>query len=126
MVLTRYGYLFILLNIMAGRKQHLLPKVKRVLAELGGNIKLARLRRKLTTTQIAERANVSRATLWQIEKGAARVSMGAYVQVLFVLGMERDLLKLAKDDRLGRKIQDADLLVGERAPKKAKTEGVDE
>jgi transcriptional regulator with XRE-family HTH domain len=64
----------------------LLPKVQQVLVDLGENIKLARLRRKLNTTQVAERAGISRSNLWKIEKGTATVSMGAYFQVLFVLG----------------------------------------
>jgi len=68
--------------------------------------------------QVAERANLSRSTLWMIEKGAPRVAMGAYAQVLFVLGLEKDFLKLAQDDRLGRKLQDANLLVRERGPKR--------
>lgn len=96
----------------------ILPKAQKVLAELGENIKLARLRRKLNTQQVAERANISRPTLWQIEKGTPSVSMGAYFQVLFVLGLEKDFLKLGADDELGRKLQDAGLLVKERAEKK--------
>jgi len=96
----------------------LLPKAEKVLNDLGENIKLARLRRKLSTSQIAERAGISRATLWQIEKGTPTVTMGAYFQVLFVMGLEKDFLKLGADDELGRKLQDAGLLVKERAPKK--------
>ena len=63
-------------------------------------------------------AGISRATLWQIEKGTPTVTMGAYFQVLFVMGLEKDFLKLGADDELGRKLQDAGLLVKERAPKK--------
>jgi transcriptional regulator with XRE-family HTH domain len=96
----------------------LLPKVEALLAELGENIKLARLRRKLSTEQVAERAGISRPTLWGIEKGSGKVAMGAYAQVLFVLGMEKDLIKLAGDDPLGRKLQDAKLLVKGRSPKR--------
>jgi transcriptional regulator with XRE-family HTH domain len=96
----------------------LLPKAQKVLNDLGENIKLARLRRKLSTTQISERAGISRATLWQIEKGTPTVAMGAYFQVLFVMGLEKDFLKLGSDDELGRKLQDAGLLTKERAPKK--------
>ena len=96
----------------------LLPKAQKVLNDLGENIKLARLRRKLSTTQISERAGISRATLWQIEKGTPTVTMGAYFQVLFVMGLEKDFLKLGADDTLGRKLQDAGLLVKQRAPKK--------
>lgn len=98
----------------------LLPKIQKILIEIGGNIKLARLRRKLSAQQVAERANISRPTLRSIENGASGAAMGAYAQVLFVLGLEKDLLKLAGDDPLGRKLQDANLLVKERAPKKGK------
>lgn len=105
---------------MANKRLILLPKVRKILAESGENIKLARLRRKLSTEQVAERANISRPTLWGIEKGSGSVSMGAYAQVLFVLGLEKDLLKLAAEDPLGRKLQDAGLLVKKRAPKKTK------
>jgi transcriptional regulator with XRE-family HTH domain len=109
--------LFIILNIMR-RQLILLPKAQKVLTTLGENIKLARLRRKLSTSQVSERAGISRATLWQIEKGIPTVAMGAYFQVLFVMGLDKDLLKLGADDELGRKLQDAGLLVKERAPKK--------
>jgi transcriptional regulator with XRE-family HTH domain len=97
----------------------LLPKLEKLLAQTGENIKLARLRRKLSTEQVAERANISRPTLWSIEKGSGTVAMGAYAQVLFVLGLERDLSKLATDDLLGRKLQDAEILVKKRAPKRS-------
>jgi transcriptional regulator with XRE-family HTH domain len=96
----------------------ILPKGKKLLKALGENIKLARLRRKLSGEQVAERAGLSRGTLWQIEKGTPSVAMGAYFQVLFVLGLENDFLKLAGDDELGRKLQDAGLVTKERAPKK--------
>ena len=98
----------------------LLPSLKKILEEFGENIKLARLRRKLSAEQVAERANISRPTLWSIEKGMPGVSIRAYAQVLFVLGLEKDLLKVAEDDKLGRKLQDAELVVKERAPKKSK------
>ena len=103
---------------MDKRKPTLMPSLQGVLKELGGNIKLARLRRKLSAEQVSERANISRATLWHVEKGAPSVAMGIYCQVLFVLGLEKDLLKVANDDVLGRKLQDAELVVKERAPKR--------
>lgn len=103
---------------MEKRKLLLLPSALKVLKELGENIKLARLRRKLSAAQIAERANISRATLWYVEKGSPSVAMGIYCQVLFILGLEKDLLKVAADDSLGRKLQDAELVVKERAPKR--------
>lgn len=102
------------------RKPIILPKTAKILNELGENIKLARLRRKLSAAQVAERADITRTTLWSIEKGSPAVALGFYVQVLLVLGLEKDLLKVASDDVMGRRLQDANLLVKERAPKKIK------
>jgi transcriptional regulator with XRE-family HTH domain len=99
----------------------LLPSTQKVLLRLGENIKLARLRRKLSTQQVAERANIGRKTLWAIEQGSASVAMGSYAQVLFVLNLEKDLLKVAEDDMLGRKLQDLKLVVKKRAPKRNST-----
>ncbi|MCF8237626.1 MAG: helix-turn-helix domain-containing protein [Saprospiraceae bacterium] len=96
----------------------ILPKTKNVLSEMGEQIKLARLRRQLSSEQVAERANISRPTLTSIEKGAPTVSIGSYIVVLQVLGLEKDFLLLAKDDELGRKLQDARIHTGERAPKR--------
>jgi transcriptional regulator with XRE-family HTH domain len=102
---------------MHERNKILLPKAQKTLSILGENIKLARLRRKYSTQQVAERANLSRPTLLSVEKGNSNVSIGAYVKVLFVLGLENDFLQVAKDDELGRRLQDAKLIVKERAPK---------
>jgi len=103
---------------MANKSPVLLPKMRGILAELGENIKLARLRRKLSAEQVAERAGISRSTLSFIEKGYEGVSIGYYLNVLKVLGLENDFLSIAKDDVLGRKLQDAELSTKERAPKK--------
>lgn len=98
----------------------LLPKTTRILELLGENIKLARLRRRLSTMQVSERAGISRSTLYAVEKGQPGVSLGIYTQVLHVLGLEKDLAEVAKDDVLGQKLQDAGLLVKQRAPKRRK------
>jgi transcriptional regulator with XRE-family HTH domain len=103
---------------MQTKKSQILPSTSKILTAFGENIKLARLRRKLSAAQVAERANISRPTLLSIEKGIPGVAMGSYAQVLFVLNLEKDLLKVAADDMLGRKLQDAELTVKERAPKK--------
>lgn len=103
---------------MNSRKVILLPKQKAILEALGENIKLARLRRKLSTQQMSERADITRTTLWNIEKGSPQVAIGAYCQVLFVLGLAEDLQKIATDDELGRRLQDVELIVKKRAPKK--------
>lgn len=103
---------------MTKKKIIILPKTKRILSDAGENFKLARLRRKLSSEQLAERANISRPTLSAIEKGSPTVSMGSYLLVLQVLGLEKDFLLLAKDDELGRKLQDARISTGRRAPKR--------
>ena len=77
---------------------------------MGVNLKLARKRRKLTRNLVAERAGIARSTLQLIEDGNPGVAMSSYLQVLFVLGLEKDLLRVAADDLLGRKLQDAALL----------------
>lgn len=89
-----------------------------MLASLGENIRLARLRRDLSSEQIAERAGISRGTLVKIERGDEGVAIGCYFRVLIALGLAQDILLLAKDDELGRKLQDAKLEVKERASKK--------
>jgi transcriptional regulator with XRE-family HTH domain len=107
---------------MKARNTILLPKAQKTISILGENIKLARLRRKYSTQQVAERANISRPTLVSIEKGNPNVTIGAYVKVLSVLGLENDILEVAKDDTLGRRLQDAKLIVRERAPKISKND----
>lgn len=101
----------------------LLPRLQQYLTEVGENIRLARLRRRLSAGQIAERAAISRATLAAIERGAASVSLGSYLQVLLALGLEKSILHLAADDILGRKLQDAGLTLKARAPKRTSSPG---
>lgn len=95
---------------MNSKRQILLPKFVKILEQVGENIKLARKRRKLTTIQVAERAGINRTTLYHIEKGNPSVSIGAYFNVLRVLGLQDDFLKLAADDIFGRKLQDLELI----------------
>jgi transcriptional regulator with XRE-family HTH domain len=92
------------------KKQVVFPRHKDSLAQMGEQIKLARKRRKLTTIQVAERADISRSTLNLVEKGDPSVAMGTYFNVLRVLGLHDDFLKLAADDTFGRKLQDLALL----------------
>ena len=95
---------------MHSKKQNLLPRFQKLLEQMGENIKLARKRRKLTTILVSERAGIDRSTLYYIEKGNPSVSMGAYFNVLRVLGLQDDFLKLAADDVFGRKLQDLKLI----------------
>jgi transcriptional regulator with XRE-family HTH domain len=95
---------------MNRKKQTIFPKYLEVMQHMGENIKLARKRRKLTAAQLAERADVSRTTLYLIELGNPGVAMGAYFNVMRAMGLQEDFLKLAADDAFGRKLQDLDLL----------------
>ncbi|MCF8214821.1 MAG: helix-turn-helix domain-containing protein [Chitinophagaceae bacterium] len=97
----------------------ILPKNLKVLKVLAEHIQLARLRRKFSAEQVAERAGISRKTVYNIEQGIPTVAIGSYLQVLFVLGLEQDLSMVAASDPLGRKLQDAGITVAKRAPKKS-------
>ncbi len=95
------------------------PKTAEILEQMGEQIKLARLRRRLSTELVAERAGISRATLWNVEKGSPSVAIGIYAAVLHALGnMDNDFLLVAKNDEFGRTLQDLELPVRRRAPKK--------
>ena len=96
----------------------ILPKNLKILKEVGEQIQLARLRRKFSAEQIAERTGMGRKTVYNIEQGSPSVSIGSYLQVLFVLGLEKDLSMVAALDPLGRKLQDAGIVTRKRAPKK--------
>ena len=102
---------------MKSRNHILLPRAQKTLSTLGENIRLARLRRRYSMEKVAERADISRPTLHSIERGNSNVTIGAYVKVLFVLGLEDDIARVATDDILGRKLQDFGLTVKKRAPK---------
>jgi transcriptional regulator with XRE-family HTH domain len=95
---------------MARQRPVLFPKHQRLLEQLGENLRLARKRRRLTTSQVAERAGISRSTLYHLEKGDANSSLAVLLQVLVALKLENDLSKIASDDELGRKLADIQLL----------------
>jgi transcriptional regulator with XRE-family HTH domain len=94
---------------MARRTAALLPRIARLLTDLGERLKLARLRRRLTAKQVAERAGMSVMTLRSLESGGVGVTMGAYLSVMHVLGLEQDLNKVGESDETGRRLQDAQL-----------------
>ena len=95
---------------MSRNRPVLFPNHQRLLVQLGERLRLARKRRKLTTGQVAERAGISRSTLYHLEMGEANSSMGTLLQVLMALRLEDDLALLGKDDVLGQKLMDAQLL----------------
>ncbi|MBR7132450.1 MAG: helix-turn-helix domain-containing protein [Clostridia bacterium] len=98
---------------------NILPATEEILKTMGEQIKLARLRRNLTVELVAERARISRASLWNVEKGSPSVAIGIYAAVLHALNnMDKDLLLVAKDDVMGRRMQDLNLPIRKRAPRK--------
>lgn len=98
------------------------PAALRQMQALGERLRLARLRRRITTVQFSERVGVSRDTLNRLERGDPAIALGTYLRALRVLGLERDLDRVAADDEMGRKLQDLDL-----APRRRRTpaSGVD-
>lgn len=100
---------------MAKKTNIIYPGMTNNLKVMGEQIKIARLRRELSASLICERANISRATLWQIEKGSPTVSIGSYASVLHALGgLDKDLTLVAKDDETGRVFQDMKLTTKKR------------
>jgi transcriptional regulator with XRE-family HTH domain len=93
-------------------------KLETNLQTVGEQIRLARLRRNLSVAQIAERASCSPLTIGRIEKGAPTVAIGIYLRVLYALGLDESVLFLAKDDEVGRTLQDMDLKHRKRASKR--------
>lgn len=95
------------------------PTIEKELSKLGERMRLARLRRDQTMSLVSQRAGISRPTLAAIESGDPGVSLGAYLSVLKVLQLEKDIAKIAEDDVLGRKLQDLNLDKPKiRAPKR--------
>ena len=96
---------------MKNATYNIMPDTENILKTMGEQIKMARLRRRLSATLVAERAGISRSTLWKVENGNPSVAVGIYAAVLHALNnMDKDLLKIAGDDELGRKLQDIELL----------------
>jgi len=94
---------------MPSKKQPVFPSEKKLLAEFGERLRLARLRRDISAETLADRASISRMTLHRAERGSPAVAMGTYLRVLAALHLQDDINLLAKDDRLGRKLQDLEL-----------------
>jgi transcriptional regulator with XRE-family HTH domain len=97
---------------MPKKSSETLPGKAGILPSLGENLKLARKRRRLTTLIVAERAGIDRTTLYHVERGSPSVALGTYFNVARVYGLERDFLRIAGEDALGRKLQDISLLGG--------------
>jgi transcriptional regulator with XRE-family HTH domain len=112
-------FLYNIVYVMTQASHLLVPRVRRLLTGFGNKLKLARLRRRYSTEVVAQRAGITRPTLSKIEQGDPSVSFGAYVRVMQALRLEGDIAKLAADDVLGRKLQDAEITPKLRAPKRS-------
>lgn len=98
---------------------NIVPATETILKTMGEQVKLARLRRNLSAELVAERAGISRASLWKVESGNPAVAMGIYAAVLHALGnMDKDLALVAKDDEMGRQMQDLNLITRKRASRR--------
>lgn len=99
------------------------PLERRLLAELGQRLRLARLRRRLSTAVVAGRAGISRSSVYKVEAGDPGATMGTYLRVMATLSLEGDINALAADDRIGRKLQDLGLelpAAAHRPPRRTK------
>jgi transcriptional regulator with XRE-family HTH domain len=86
-----------------------LPRAARqALIKLGEDITIARKKRRISTISMAERAFISRGTLYKVERGNPTVSMGVYATVLAILGLVEGLGQVAdrRDDILGLDIEE--------------------
>lgn len=91
------------------------PQEQQLLAQLGERLKLARLRRKLSSVVVAQRAGIARSSLYKVEAGDAGATMGTYLRVMAALGLASDLQTLGADDKVGRKLQDLALMPAQPA-----------
>ncbi len=105
---------------MARTVPSILPRLARTIAGIGENIKKARLRRAYSSATVAQCAGIARKTLYRVERGDPAVALGIYARVLQALRLENDLVSIAADDAVGRKLQDASLEPRRRAPKQFK------
>ncbi len=103
------------------RNAAIYPSSAKELKELGQRLKDARLRRRFSMETVCVRADISRPTLYKVENGEPSVGIGTYVQVLRVLGLTGDLALVAKEDALGRRLQDESLPLRKRAPRRIVT-----
>lgn len=94
---------------MAKRTPPTHPAARRAIQALGGRLRAARLRRRMTQAIMAERVGVSVPTLSKLEEGDPSTSLATMIRVLTVLGLVGDIDKIGAEDKLGRELQDSEL-----------------
>ena len=112
--LTLMPQMYILL-LMSKRTVPAYLQYARIAKSLGARIRAARLRRRLSQIEMAERMGVTRHTLRSLERGELSVGLGIVVRALGVLGLEDDLAGLAADDEIGHRLADAAATPARRA-----------
>lgn len=109
--------LLTMVSVMPSPSPILYPRQTKLLTELGQRLRAARLRRRFTASLVAERADISRQTLTKVERGDPSVTLGTYVRVLVAVGLDGDIAFVARDDVVGRRLQDAELGTPKRVRK---------
>ena len=101
----------------------LFPESQRRAEALGERLRLARLRRRISLSDLAARVGATRITLARLERGDLSASLGLLVRLLGVLGLEADLDQLARDDELGQRLQDVRLRRPRRPTVRTRADG---
>jgi len=99
----------VVLLAMAKRIPATFPRARTAFKEFGERLRLARLRRRMTQAELAARVDVSLPTVAKIERGDPSATFATVLRILSVLGMAGDIDQLAKNDPLGRELQDVAL-----------------
>ncbi len=89
-------------------------RLARTLENLGRHLRLARLRRLYSAKLVAERASISRCTWTRADRGDPSVAPCISGRFLLALRLDGDLEAMARDDELGRKLQDLELTTPKR------------
>lgn len=103
---------------MARKTVILSPNNQEILEKMGARIRCARLRRNISTEELAQKAAIGKSTLSLIEKGTPTVSIGAYAAVLAVLALDEDFGLVAVDEFGKKQFWNQNLQRRERASKK--------
>lgn len=74
-------------------------EIETSLKKLGSNLKTARLRRNLTTAEVAEKIGVSRFVVADAEKGKPSTGIAVYAALLWIYGLIDHLTDLADPAR---------------------------
>ncbi|MBB5878840.1 transcriptional regulator with XRE-family HTH domain [Xanthomonas sp. 3498] len=94
---------------MAKRTPPTMPRAQRQIRGLGERLRAARMRRQMTQAELAERVGVSVPTVGKLERGDPATSLSTVLRVLTALGLDKDIELLARDDDVGRQLQDSQL-----------------